>query len=110
MTFDELSARRAGRREANLRQLNERIAHAQQQSGSGDHALHLVCECSRERCEDGLVVPAGVFEELRSGDQRFVIAEGHVLQEVEHVVGQGDGWTIVEKIGPAARAAADELS
>lgn len=101
--MDELGARRAGRREANLRGLNERIADAQHQAGNGFQRLRLVCECSLIECEDAIDVPTPVFEDARDAGARYIVSPGHVLQEVEHAVEQGDGWVIVEKVGSAAR-------
>ena len=107
--MDEFTARRAGRREANLRELNQRIADAQGQAGTPPE-LHLVCECARDQCEDGLVVPVGVFERVRDATTRFVVIPGHVLHDVEQQVEDGGGYVIVEKVGSAARAAHEELS
>jgi hypothetical protein len=107
--MDELLARRAGRREANLRELNQRIADAQHDVDDHVEHLHLVCECAREECEDGLLVPATIFEQLREVTTRFLVAPGHVIHEVEQQVDAGDGWIVVQKLGPAARAATEEL-
>lgn len=103
--MDELGARRAGRREANLRGLNERIADAQHDAGNGHEHLRLVCECSFTECEDAIDVPTPVFEDARDSGVRYIVAPGHVMSDIEHVVRSGDGWVVVEKIGTAARAA-----
>lgn len=108
MPSDELRARRAGRREANLRELNERIAQAQHDIGAGRAIVRIVCECSNGDCDDNLDVPAPIFESARAGAVRFIVAPGHVLHEVERQVEAGEGWIIVEKVGAAARAAAKE--
>lgn len=106
---DELAARRAGKREANLRDLNERIADAQEEAGGGDQSLRLVCECALHDCTDGIDVECSVFDELRADQTRFIVCPGHVLHEVEREWQQGNGWMIVEKVGRAARAAKEEL-
>lgn len=111
MSTDELRARRAGRREANLRELNERIADARHDSGRGNRTtLRIVCECARGDCEDALDVPVSVFSQARASLHRFIVAPGHVLCDVEQTVARGDGWLVVEKLGTAARAAATELA
>jgi hypothetical protein len=107
--MDELLARRAGRREANLRELNQRIADAQHGVDDAVERLHLVCECARGECEDGLLVPSSVFDQLREATTRFLVAPGHVIHDVERQVDAGEGWVIVQKHGSAARAASEEL-
>ena len=107
--IDELAARRAGRREANLRSLNERIADAQEDAGSTDD-LQLVCECALADCDAGIVVPASRFEQLREDDLHYLVVPGHVIHEVEHEVAHGDGWVMVEKFGAAAGAATREAN
>lgn len=109
MPTDELRARRAGRREANLRELNERIVRAQHDAGNGHEQLRLVCECARTDCEENIDVPASVFEDARATGNRFIIAKGHILHDIERETATGDGWVVVQKVGPAAAAAAEEL-
>jgi hypothetical protein len=98
---------RAGRREANLRILNERIADANAQltGASPTDALRLVCECALGSCESTIDVSVESFDGVRSDPQRFIVCDGHVIHDVEHVVERGDGWIVVEKQGAAARAA-----
>lgn len=99
--------RRAGRREANLRTLNERIAAANERlsASSGDDVLSLVCECSMPQCEESIEVTAADFEQMREETTRFLVVDGHVLHEVENVVDRGEGWIMVEKHGVAAEEA-----
>ncbi len=100
------AARRAGRREANLRMLNERIAESQQHEAVLlESPLTVLCECARDDCEDSIVLGQDVFDEIRSHHGRFIVREGHVLHDIEDVVERGDGWVAVEKRGEAAREA-----
>lgn len=100
------AAKRAGRREANLRTLNERIAESQAQIAVAlDAPLTILCECANPECNESIELSQDDFAALRDDNSRFIVAEGHVLHDVEHVVRRGDGWMIVEKRGAAAREA-----
>lgn len=97
---------RAGRREANLRVLNERIAESQAQIAVALQApLTILCECANAECNESIEVSQDVFAVLHDQSTRFIVVEGHVLHDVEHVVERGEGWMIVEKRGAAAREA-----
>lgn len=111
--LDDEDRRRAGRREANLRLLNERIVEALERfRGAGDapERLYLACECANGACDVTIEVPAETFFELRDSTVRFAVAEGHVVTDVERIVARVDGWVVVEKVGSAAKAATDRLS
>lgn len=102
---------RAGRREANLRLLNERIVDAHDRIDPGrDQPLEIVCECARERCDARITLRSDMFDMLRGELVRFAVVDGHVLHDVEQVVEQHEGWMVVEKLGAAARGAVDRLA
>lgn len=110
---DEEARRRAGRREANLRLLNERIADANLRIAGDEEPptmLRIACECANDECDESLDVHAQAFARLRDSSIRFAVVEGHVLTDVEHVIERFDRGVVVEKVGTAARAAADRLS
>ncbi len=97
-------AKRAGRREANLRALNERISQAQIAVALGSQ-LTILCECAVPDCNESIEISQEDFANLRDQSDRFIVVEGHILHDVEHVVERGDGWMIVEKRGASAREA-----
>ena len=103
--IDELWERRAGRREANLRALNDRIVQALEGT---DGDMHIVCECALRDCTEELDVPVEVFDEVREHEQRFLIVPGHLFREVEREVGRGETWAVVEKYGAAAEGVREE--
>lgn len=110
---DDDGRRRAGRREANLRLLNERIVDAMKLLSDRSDApdrLRLACECANEHCDATIDVPAETFLELRGSTVRFAVAEGHVVTDVERIVSRHGDWVVVEKVGSAAKAATDRLS
>ncbi|MCW2926448.1 MAG: hypothetical protein JWM86_416 [Thermoleophilia bacterium] len=104
-------ARRAGRREANLRVVNERIAESlERQLGDAVAAYQLLCECAREDCDKSIRLPAEAYDAVRESVSRFVVVDGHVLYDVERIVDRGEAWVVVEKYGEAALAAEEELT
>lgn len=106
-----IDAERAGRREANLRQVNERVVAAASGLGTdAAHWVHVLCECARDACNDTFRVPRTVFENARDTTTDFIVRDGHVLHAVERQLVQGDGWVMVRKHGEAARAATEQLS
>lgn len=100
------AAKRAGRREANLRELNSRIVESQEQIALAlNSPLTVLCECAEEDCNESIELAQEAFAALQDHSTRFFVVDGHVLPEVEQVVERGDGWIIVEKRGAAAREA-----
>jgi hypothetical protein len=61
-----------------------------------------VCECSDDRCTMRVQVPLAVYESVRAEPRRFLVAPGHE-SDVERVVEQDAGYSIVEKLGGAGR-------
>ncbi|MCW2955206.1 MAG: hypothetical protein JWO69_75 [Thermoleophilia bacterium] len=108
-------ARRAGRREANLRKVNERVVDAIDAADplgvpdGGDRMLRLLCECALEHCNDVVEVADSRFRDVREKLDLYLVLPGHVLHEIEDTVETGPTWMIVRKRGEAARAARDEL-
>lgn len=97
--------RRAGWREAQLRRVNERVVDSLAADQNPPELVHVVCECARDVCEENLLVPRRRFDDIRGAVAHFVVAEGHVIHDVEHEVDRGDGWVVVRKVGVAADAA-----
>jgi hypothetical protein len=99
---------RAARNESLYREVNERIEELNQ---CFDAALEAgaswVCECADTECCERMEMTLGEYEELRSHPDRFAVLPGHVVGAVERVVDTRDRYLVVEKIGPAARVAAE---
>jgi hypothetical protein len=105
----EGASSRAGRREANLRAVNARVVEALDTLDGGAGApITIVCECARTQCDRMIEVPRAVFDRARLSPIQFVVAEGHVLMEIESAIESGHGFVVVEKHGAAARTAAEE--
>ena len=92
---------RAATSESLFRDVNEQIERL------GDLALHgnrfaAVCECSDPGCFQSVEVSRREYEAVRAHADRFVVAVGHELLEIERVVDRDERFVVVEKVGAAA--------
>ena len=91
--------RRIAENEAYWRQLNEL-------SPPEPGMLNAVfCECGRLECSVRVRMTAAEYDVVRSRPTTFVVALGHELTDVEHVVESTERYRIVEKEGEAAEVA-----
>ena len=90
-------ARRVGLNEAIFRQVNEQIRDLNQDFGTSDSTMTVICECGYSDCTDRLEVEPREYERVRSDPRLYVIAKGHEIPAVEHVVEQADGYAVVKK-------------
>ena len=91
--------RRVGENEAMWRQINEL---APPEEG----VMNLVfCECGLVTCTERISVTADEYEQVRRTATAFIVAPGHELPEVEHVVESNERFRVVEKEGEAAAVA-----
>jgi hypothetical protein len=97
-------AERIGKNEAVFRDVNERIE-AGQLPADADKLVAFCCECARLGCNQLVEVSIATYEVVRSNSRRFLLAVGHEVDGVEVIVGSGDDYIVVEKIGDAGRVA-----
>ncbi len=97
----------AARRQFLFREINERISELSTLVGY-DGAKLFVCECSREECVDALELTLSQYENVRADGGRFVVIDGHELEEVERVVQRHARYIVVEKVGEAGELARSE--
>jgi hypothetical protein len=71
-----------------------------------DAWLEFVCECTLMDCASFIRMNVDDYGRLRGEPAQFVVSHGHVVNDVERVVAERPGYTIVEKIGVAATTAA----
>ena len=98
--------RQVAENEVRFRDLNERL---RERSGSWEGregVMSLVCECGDEDCTTPIRLTPAEYESVRAEETQFAIVPGHVRPELEDVVSEHDGWTIVRKRGEAAAIAA----
>jgi hypothetical protein len=96
--------RRVARNEDLFRETNEAIAKGLW-PGEPRGPVRFRCECARIDCNAAVEVPLSRYEETRRHPERFIVVAGHQLPEFERVVGEGDGYLIVQKIGVAGEEA-----
>ena len=63
------------------------------------------CECGRLECRARVSMTVAEYGAVRAKSTTFVVAPGHELNDVEHVVDATERFRVVEKVGDAARVA-----
>jgi hypothetical protein len=96
------TAERVARNDAIFRDANEQIARRAVVAGMSK--IPFLCECAEEACTTILRLTIDEYEAVRADGRRFVVAPRHEDHAGGHaeVVGHGDGYVVVEKIGEAA--------
>ena len=89
-------AARLTQNEALFREVNERV-NALNDFGPQAERFSVVCECGQETCADVIQVDRSFYETVRTQSDRFIVASGHVLPEIEKVVEQHEGYSVVDK-------------
>ena len=105
MAIDMREARqeRAVRNQSLFRDLNERLDEVMRELDSEQDFL---CECADPECNEMISVSQSEYELVRSVSTHFVIARGHEVPEVEHLVMHANGgFSVVEKIERGAEIA-----
>lgn len=96
---------RAARNQSLFREVNERLQELatdfQEIAGTSVFA----CECADLGCVKQIDMTLDEYEAVRSDSNRFLVAPGHVVPDVERVVGESDRYVIVAKIGEGATIA-----
>jgi hypothetical protein len=93
---------RLAQNETIFREINERVLDVAEQHGADPHLYSFFCECANSDCTLQISLTTVDYERVRSDGASFVVAPGHELPEVEHVVESNDGWSVVAKEGDAA--------
>lgn len=99
--MDESDEREVGaaRNQSMFRAVNERIAALNDALGELVGPFSVTCECADNGCINLLQIPPDAYHEVRKNPRTFVVLPTHVQPDVEKVVSQEDGYTIVEVIG-----------
>jgi hypothetical protein len=87
---------RPERRERIFRHVNERIRELAATFDFGE-PLQMFCECTHRTCDARLTIDHDHYEEVRALRRRFFVAPGHEQPELETVVEQREGYTVVEE-------------
>jgi hypothetical protein len=78
-----------------LREVNERIGEVA--NAWGGEAPEFLCECSNDDCAETLPVSLPKYKGIRSFPNLFMILPGHEILEVDCIVEEQAGFTLVEK-------------
>jgi len=82
--------------EAVFRAANERLKDRLAGLG-GNGKVPFICECSDAGCLEAVQLTLADYEDVRAqGDRRFFVLPGH-NGDGENVVGERDGFVVVEK-------------
>jgi len=90
--------RRKAANEALFREVNEQITSVKTQLSAAEPGpLHIICECDRSDCMEGINVPRDVYEHVRRESVLFLVFPSHEDPQVEDVVDTGSDFLIVRK-------------
>ena len=97
-------ARRVGRNEALLREVNESIERGR---WPGDESVpfRFRCECASLDCNETIRMTRSEYEHVRGDGRRFAIRPGHDAPACESVVETHEGYVVVEKHDEAGEVA-----
>ncbi len=90
-----VSLERLARRQTLFREVNEGI---EELTPKRDDSIQILCECSDTECLTTLELSKDDYEQVRSEPTWFAIERGHEIPEIERVVGEFDGYSVVEKV------------
>lgn len=105
--MDEDRQERLAKNESLFRALNENISGLASKLG-GNEPFEFICECSTSGCFERLSLTLAEYERIREDGTHFLLANGHEDIEIEQVVGERDGYVVVEKDGVAGLVAEDD--
>jgi hypothetical protein len=98
---DSPSERRAAFSEVNRRRVNEAIERGQ----VAVREVTFICECGLVGCTEKLQLTIEEYEDVRTDFDRFLVAPGHVIEDVETVAEDHGDYLVAVKHGVAAEVA-----
>jgi hypothetical protein len=99
---------RVGKNEALFRQINEEIERLNRGVAAiSDETFHIVCECGDLRCQERVVVPVQIYEDVRADSALFLITPGHEMLSTESVVEATQRYYVVKKHEGGAKRLAE---
>jgi hypothetical protein len=88
---------RKGENEARARLVNEGIVGADNVIAAPLSSLEILCECAARECATFVSLGRKDYERVRSVPTDFIVAPGHEQLDVETVVQDAGGFTVVRK-------------
>ena len=103
----EAQQERAAHNQSLFREVNERIESAS--TKLSPMFTEFMCECADETCFEHVSLTHHEYTSVREkGSAFFIVMPGHVIPDVERVVGgEAERYEIVEKLDLAAEVAAE---
>jgi hypothetical protein len=98
---------RLGENEVLYREVNERVRELQDAFELADDRIEFVCECARLECTERIAMTVAEYQQLRSSPIAFAVVPGHEIPDIETVVEQRDGCSVIEKQGEGVEVAAE---
>ena len=89
--------RRIGENEVIFREVNERVRETNETFDIGTGIAEFVCECGTASCVERIRLSLAEYEGVRADPTTFLVRPGHVIPDVEVVVGSGEGYEVVQK-------------
>jgi hypothetical protein len=93
-----------------FRSANERIESGAERAAFFG-AIPFICECPRRRCVEIVRMTLDGYEDVRANPVRFFTIPGHqdiaTSAGAARVVGERDGYVVLDKVGVAAEVAAE---
>jgi hypothetical protein len=107
MSTDSTEARqfRFAENQSLFREVNQRVETLTEREATVTEPINFVCECAMTDCSAHIELTDADYEAIRANPRRFFVLPDHVFPEAEEVVGQEEGYVIVEKVGAAGRVA-----
>jgi hypothetical protein len=90
-----VSLERLARNQTLFREVNERMLDL---NGGQDGSMVFVCECSNVDCTATMAIRKADYESVRAHPTFFAIVPGHEILEIEKIIDQRNGFTIVQKL------------
>jgi hypothetical protein len=98
---------RAARNQNLFREVNERVEEVAQRFDPTFTSF--ACECADTKCMEQVSLTFEEYERVRRSPNHFIVKAGHVLPDVERVVGHagadGTRYEVVEKFGKSGEIA-----
>lgn len=88
--------RRLVENETLFREVNEKIKQLAS-ALHGPEPYDFVCECSNRDCDRLVTLTLAQYENVRAQGDRFLVAQGHVLPDIERVVESHAEYEVVDK-------------
>jgi hypothetical protein len=90
---------RLAKNEALFRGVNERVKEVKGELGAAGRGskIDFICECGPGECVEQVQLTIAEYKRVRANGTHFIVKPGHETAEVERVVREAEGYTVVEK-------------